>query len=72
MINGERVTAYLVLRGVDVVVTGIVSASGDVEVIGWQRRDGGELGWTPTALERRDAEDGLWEAWGWCWWEDAA
>ena len=67
----ELVVARLILRGVDVEVTGRVSAAGDVAVVGWQRRDGGgPLGWTPTAREQADADEALWEAWRWAWWID--
>lgn len=64
----EQVVAWLVLRGQDVEVTGLVSAAGDVELTGWQRRGGGELGWTPTPHEQAEADEALWESWGWCWW----
>ena len=64
----ELVEARLILRGVDVEVTGRVSAAGDVAVVGGPRRDGGApLGWMPTAREQADADEALWEAWRWAW-----
>lgn len=70
--TGLVLTAYLVQRGEDIEVTGCVSDAGDVEVLGWQRRDGTPITATRTRREWDEAADALWEVWGWCWWEDEA
>lgn len=53
----EQVVARIILRGVDIEATGLVSAAGDVEATWWQGRGGGPIWWTPTARETRSPEE---------------